>query len=286
MSIALVPGQTASAQNLASAASIAVSFPSAVGAGHLITVKASNDDPQTVSNVVMTGETFQSGVHREDATIAHEIDGWYAYNTAGGQTQVTVNFSAATVGRSIAIAEWSGVQTSPDPKDQSTGAIAAGTSAAAISGADVTTGAAGELIWGAYFGADGGPATANSPYTLLESETTTITGSEYQFQASAGAVHADFNTTSATRWVVVLMSFKAAPPGGPPVSPQSGQWALNLMAVRDWDEVASGQPPGLTGALVRALETFPMLPSTTPAVGGQGVVTAVETQVFVVSDGT
>jgi len=73
---------------------------------------------------------------------------------------------------------------------------------------------------------------------------------------------------------------------GVPVAPQTGQWASGYQAVRNLDEVASGQPPGLTGGLVRVLETSPLLPSTTPAVGGQGVVTTVETQVMVASAGT
>src|SRR6266850_4292501 len=101
MAIALRAGQVASAQFAALAASIAVSFPSTVNAGNLVTVKVSCDNVQTVSNVQMTGETFQAGIQLNDTTNTQRIEGWYAFNTAGGQTQVTANFSNSDDFRAI-----------------------------------------------------------------------------------------------------------------------------------------------------------------------------------------
>jgi len=214
MAIALVTGQKASAQNTASATSLAVSFPGSVGAGHLIVVKATNDDPGTVSSVAMTGESFAQGVHLDSTAFNHETDGWYAKNTVGGQTQVTINYSTGVTGRSIGITEWSGADTA-NPLNQTASANDTGTASSAISSPDKTPAASGALIWGAAStnSSGTGAMTANSPYTLIESEFTCFSGSEDQIQGAAAAVHTDFNTTGAANWGVVMMAFLPASGG-------------------------------------------------------------------------
>ncbi len=211
MGIQLVTGQSASAQSAATGASIAVSFPASVTAGNLLVAKVSCDNLQTVSSVTMTGETFAAAVQLNQTTDSQRIEGWYAKNTVGGQTQVTANFSATDTFRAIATTEWSGADTAA-PLDQTASANDTGTSGAAISSPDKTPAVDGSLIWGAVEG-DGASALAqNSPYSLLEAETTIVTASIYQIQAVAAAVHTDFNLTGATHWGVIMATFKPAPP--------------------------------------------------------------------------
>src|SRR6266550_64305 len=209
MAIQLVPGQTASAQSVATGTSIAVSFPGAVTPQHLLLAKVSVNNSGTVYSVIMTGETFAAAVQLNQTTDTQRIEGWYAKNTAGGQTQVTANFSATDTFRAIAISEWSGADTVA-PLDQTASANDTGTAGAAISSPDKTPIHNGELIWGAVEG-DGATAFAqNSPYTLLEAETTVATASAYQIQTVAAPVHTDFNLTSATHWGVVMATFRPA----------------------------------------------------------------------------
>jgi hypothetical protein len=212
MAIALVTGQNASAQSTAPATTIAVSFPAAVGAGNLIVVKVSVENLQTVSTVTMTGETNAvAGVQLNDTNNAQRLEGWYFKNTNGGQTTVTATFSASAAFRAIGITEWSGVDTAA-PLDKTASGLKVGTNAAEITSPDVTPVSDGQLIWGAV-DADAAAATANAPFTLLESEAVIFTGSEDQIQGTAAAVHASFANTGAVNWGAILMTFKAAAAG-------------------------------------------------------------------------
>lgn len=208
---------------------------------------------------------------------------WVIKNSAAGNRTYTATYSATITNRYICAIEADGDTVSPLDK---TSKLESQDSVNPHCPA-VTTTTDGQYCVGLAAGNPGTSLTAVSPYADLYVVTfnTWNLGVQDRVQPTAGNTNADW-TAANSSWFAIMGTFKAAAGGGGGVTPQSGQWASNYQAVGNLDEVASGQPPDSSGAKTRSLETLPQLPDVVARVGGQGVATAVETQVLVVSDGT
>lgn len=279
MAILLVTGQHASLSRGTAGATISVSFPAPTTAGNLILVLAMCNSAQSALAPTDDKGNSYAASAPETTSVAggQKVSGWYARSGIGGVVSVTANFSASTSFCAIAISEYSGVDPLA-PLDQ-VGGLYTPSTADALSPV-VTPLRSDELIWGGCVNNIGVSNTAGTNFTLLDTDAASGHAHEYFVQGVGAAIAAEFKAASAGAWAVLVATFR------PATLLQSGQWAAGYQAVGNLDQVASAQPPDSSGSRVRTLETFPVLPSTTPAVGGQGVVTPVETQVFVVSDGT
>ena len=185
-----------------------------------------------------TGQTFavsdsRGNVYRSAVQFNVTVDTpagdtlaiFYAENVTSGANTITVSQSTSTTLR-FAILEYRGIAAS----NSLDGAIAAqGTSAAPNSG-NLTTSAAGDLLFGAIVTANGASPTTGSGYTI-EERVPTAPGTklliEDRIQPAAGTAVANASLGASDKWAAALTAFKAATTGtaGPTITsltPASG----------------------------------------------------------------
>ena len=118
MAIALV--QSTSVLAAASATTIALAFASNVTNGNFIVIAVNWQNTGISVSTVADGTNTYSSITAAAINNVIFTQIWYTWNITNGGTAptITVTFSAAAVNRSLSIHEYSGVQTSADPKDK------------------------------------------------------------------------------------------------------------------------------------------------------------------------
>jgi hypothetical protein len=143
------------------------------------------------------GETIWNGGSAKSAT-------YYAYNTAGGVTSVTVTLSGdAGSWFEVWVAEYSGIMIS-DPRDAT--AVQTGFGTVLNSGSAMTNQAS-ELIYG--YGHNTGCATVDAPFTARS--TLNCNWIADRTVASTGSYSASGTTSSGNEnWVCMMVTFNGA----------------------------------------------------------------------------
>jgi methionine-rich copper-binding protein CopC len=188
--------------------SVSVAFPASNTAGNLIIafVRASTTT-QTITLSDTAGNTYSQAITQAQTTDGHQIAIFYAPTIKPGANTVTATFSASNNHPYLAIYEYNGLST----LDKTAGAQ--GTTAAASSGATVTTTAATELV----FAGLGLPSsatttvTAGSGFTLEQQDTNSggsRAASEDETVSATGAYSGTFTLSSSTNWSCVTATFK------------------------------------------------------------------------------
>lgn len=177
--IALV--QTAPDCKNTTSGDITCTFGTAVGAGHLITIEQFNyaTTAGTSTTPTMTGETFAQAASLVTAGQG-SVEFWYATNTAGGQTVVTVKPAAgASHPASAVVSEWSGIATSSALLGCSAAATAIGSSTQWFTQPGNGT-AANDLAIGAVYdrASTSRTNTPDTGWTALQKSTNTSDGDE------------------------------------------------------------------------------------------------------------
>jgi RHS repeat-associated protein len=181
-----------------------------VAAGDLLTCSLSFGAASAVSLSVadnVNGAWSVANTAHFDSASTQVTGQFYLANSKAGTTTITGTVGTANADGAINCQEWSGAATS-NPLDQATQQD--GTAANASSG-NVTTAVVGELILGDLENI--GSPTAGSGFTLLNSTPYTEISTEYQVQATAGALAATW-TSSAGNWTAQVATFKPAPVPG------------------------------------------------------------------------
>ena len=178
-----------------------------VASGDLLTCSMTFGNPGgttvSVSDNVNGSWSVASAVHY-NSVIGQTTAQFYLANSKAGNTTITATAQAASAYDAMNCQEWVGAATS-SPLDQATQAD--GTSANPSSGS-VTTTSAGELILGDLENVNG--PSAGSGFTEINTTPVSWLSSEYQIQASAGAIASTW-TASAGSWTAQVVTFKAAP---------------------------------------------------------------------------
>jgi hypothetical protein len=209
--VAFIQSNVASPQ--ATQATVTVAYLQAQTLGNLnVVVIGWNDATSAISSVMdSSGNIYAVAAPPlvQSATATQAI--YYAKNiaaAAAGANTVTVTFNVAARFPDIRIAEYSGLDT-VNPLDISAGAQA--TSATSDSGAAVTTNANDLLI-----GANTVQSSTTAPGSGFTSRGITVDGDilEDQVVAATGTYHATATLDKVQLWIMQVVAFRAASPGG------------------------------------------------------------------------
>lgn len=213
MAAAFVTGQKANANSTAGVATLAVSFPANTTAGNLLCAHAGGTNAITsiTDNKAGGSNTWANDIAVQDVNVSGD-EAWHSFN-AGACLTVTIHFATTGAFCFIAVSEFSGIQTSSDPKDQVSDRSDGGTAAASTT-LDVTPSTNGQLVFVVNRDTGAGAATWNSPFTLL-SQSGQADCDGYEIQTTATARHADANNTGDTHWHVGIVTFKAQAAAAP-----------------------------------------------------------------------
>lgn len=207
-----------SALNKSSTGTVTITFSTATTAGNCIIVGSGSAKGTT--NPVITGVTlgstaFTAQANGENAAANSDSEIWYLQNCPGGQTTVTVTYSAGSgtnFGEAAWAMEWSGLATSSVLDTHPAGG--SGTSTAFTSNSTGTLAHANEVLIGACSAVAltetiTGPG---SPWTLLAAQSQSFLHSLVGYQVvSATTSQAYSGTLSASApWTGVIASFVAA----------------------------------------------------------------------------
>jgi hypothetical protein len=187
--------------------SFSTTLPGAAGAGDLVVASCGSasgaatftfsDDKgnayTTVDSQTTTGFWYTTG---------------YALNVAGGPTVITCTSTAAGTFWAVVADDYSGVAPT-SALDQHVMVTVNGTIGTnAITTGNVTTTAAGELIYGTTVNASGnGTIVAGTGFTQRQSSPSAYM-TEDQVQSSAGAIAATFTSSALDDWIVAILTFK------------------------------------------------------------------------------
>ena len=164
------------------------------------------------------GQTWTAGPTNTD-TINGELSALYYFpNTTAGVRQITIHFSAQK--QFIAAACWEFYNVAlTSPADGSAGHSDLGNPSTTVTSGSFTTGTAGDLIL-MYGFRDGGNNTVwtqgTSPWKLTSADVADGSFSQYQIQASAGAINPTLTADGQVDWTAVGAGFKAAAAGTAP----------------------------------------------------------------------
>src|SRR6266481_899678 len=188
---------------------------SAGGTGNLICGSVTYADGATLSNVKdNNGVTYNIVDTIHDVPNSTFLSTFYLPNISGAPTSLIATFSVAGGAFvNIQMQEWSGIATAT-PLDGHNMATAA--SAATVVSPNITTTAAGDLIYGCLVNDSGavGAYGATSPFTLQNADNTNGLGAdESQIQSATGTVQASFGNNINQACIVGVMAFKAAAAG-------------------------------------------------------------------------
>jgi PKD repeat protein len=202
-----------------SGGSVTLTLPQATGAGHALIVGVSFWPLDITSVTDGSGDTFMRGLA---ASIFHDVPGsshytnfYYAKNTAGGTTSLTLNFSGGSTYLLVAVAEVAGLSPS-GPLDQSAYHESL-TATTAWSSAAATTTAANEYLfsWGA---TEASSLACSSPAGgwTLESQTNDTAGGAAvclvdHIVSATGLYQASVTASPAQHYAIEIVTFKAAP---------------------------------------------------------------------------
>jgi hypothetical protein len=186
------------ATNAGSSPSLSVTL-SAVGLGNAVVGQATCDSSGgvTIQSVADDkGNTYSLGLDVVDTTNNQRARSFWRGNITNAPTVITVTYSGSAAATQVNVDEFSG-PTLVDPSDGQTGQIQSspGTATDAITSTNVTTAAAGDLIWGATTNTSLGTnqATAGTGFATGTAGTVTVaTLTEYKTQTNAGSVAATF----------------------------------------------------------------------------------------------
>ena len=177
-------------------------FANPVGNGHLVAGVASYSNTCTLGTITDDSAVQATQVDTgTDTTEGQKSTSFYFVNVTDSLRTVTENVTGAGCTSSVIIDEYSGVAT-VSPLDQhavGTQLSGGGTGANGLTSGSVTTGTAGELIYGVNSTVGGATTiTAGTGFTLRQTQTglQQNLSSEDKVQAVAGAVAATFTTNN------------------------------------------------------------------------------------------
>ena len=203
--------QTAVNGSESSKTNLSATFTATVTAGNTLIVTGTAARPAGTLTISDTQGNTYLPVMGPANDPAQDVNAyiWYVPNVRGGATTITIT---PTSSRALEIhaSEWSGIAP-VSPVDQTVWAAGAGSLAS--SGAATTT-SNGQLIFGYTFIANSATAGAGfTPLTLVNGDL-----DEYMIQPAAGSVAATF-TQTAGDWIVLMATFRPAPPAGGDTTP-------------------------------------------------------------------
>lgn len=145
----------------------------------------------------------------DDSNIGQKAEMWYFTNSAGGSITVKITTSAAQQFLAETVSTWKAAKTDSTvlgPCDST----ANGTGSGTYTSGSITTANDGALILSAliYGNAIAG---AGSGYTLLDNDTATGFGDEFEIQSSHGAITATWNAGGTSQfWRIFIIAFYPA----------------------------------------------------------------------------
>jgi len=167
----------------------------------------------TVSSIADTaGNTYTKVTSIKDSYDT--IECWYAKNITGNANNVvTATYSDSVDYRTITVDQYSGCDTSTPLDQYNTGT---GNDTAPTTGNITTTAADEVLVAGVYLRVSK-TITAGTNYTLrtLTNSAPSYAASEDRIISATGTYNATFSLDSATYWITIVASFKAAAVAGP-----------------------------------------------------------------------
>lgn len=192
-----------------------VTYPSALTSGSKLIAFASIGANQSITFSDSAGNTWNTLALKFNGNIPSAIAiGWADNTSSASGVVVTVTYGASGVSRTGGISEWTGLATGA-PDVFTLGNTATTTT---ITDLSMTTTVAGDLIIAAS-ASDNGSQTAGSGFTMLDYNSSTGSGWEYQIQSSAGSIAASIVQPTAGGAVIVSAAFKPSGGGGGPALP-------------------------------------------------------------------
>lgn len=203
--------------------SFSVAFSSTVGSGNLVVgalTYANNLGDKLTSVTDDKGNSYTIVSKIFDSVNSQYNAIFYLGNVTNAPKTITANYSASTQNWvRITLAEFSGVVTT-SPLDVTTSQMSPGsTSTDGLSSGSVTTTAAGDLIYGAFFDNQGAATVLSSGtgFTTLDNSNTANLPCAHEFlvQGSAGVQAATFTESASSSGATLVAAFKATAGGGP-----------------------------------------------------------------------
>lgn len=185
-------------------------FTSALTSGSKVIVACAVGANVALSATDSVGNTYTSVTQRFWANVGSNIAILYADNTSSASSVVvTIAHGGGTQTlRAGSIQEWTGLATGA-PDTFTAGANQTGNTT--ITDVSMTTTVAGDLIF-TIATSDGSTLTAGAGFTLINFNSSSLNGSEFQIQGSAGSITPTFSQAAAVQGIIASAAF--APSGG------------------------------------------------------------------------
>lgn len=204
--------------SLPSATTVAVTLDANVGAGNLLVVNVSWDNTGFPTDTISSIADTQSDTFTQIGAALHTVNDqsssfYYVKNAIAGACTVTVTFLGSRSFRSVAVAEYSGIDTAAPLDVSSTSEnVAVTTGTDALTTSSVTPGQANSLIVGMIMCDGLAGVTPGTGYTERVDPAATGGGEiEDLTQGAAASIAATWTAGSATgRFNACIASFKAA----------------------------------------------------------------------------
>lgn len=194
----------------------------ASGAGNLLSGTVTWGDASTTTLASVTDNKSSTYTIQSRVAIAGDSQSgaiFWTNNTVSGITTVTVNFSPSVAFVRAVVDEYSGVDITATPLDNTQFNLRADLATANPTTANITTVVNGDLIYAGLLdatGGSGGTITAGSGFGLDTLGTGTCNvASEHQVQGAAASIAGAF-TAGSSDYIIGVMAFKASG-GAPPV---------------------------------------------------------------------
>jgi hypothetical protein len=206
-----------------------LAFPSANSFGNWIAVivRAGTTTAEVFTITDTNGNTYQQAYQFAISPSTVVLAMYYAENIKGGPNTVMISDTVSGPLR-FAISEYSGIATSNSL--DAVPVTAQGTSAVPNSGT-LTTGANGDLLFGAFITPNGDGLTPGSGYTIEDSvpaQPSAKLVTEDQIQPQAGPASASASLTPSDNWGAALAAFRSISGVGFPISVNVSPSAVSL----------------------------------------------------------